>query len=84
MSIKVGQMPHDMRIFVRIVGVRSTKQSVSSGLRCFDILILIEKDKGLGTGMKYMKKTWIFTILMICMVLIGVPGDLSAVLCGCC
>jgi len=23
-------------------------------------------------------------VLMICMVLIGVPGDLSAVLCGCC
>ena len=30
MSLKVGRKPHDMRIFVRIVGVRSTKQSVES------------------------------------------------------
>ena len=28
MRIKVGRMPHDMRIWGRIVGVRSTKQSV--------------------------------------------------------
>ena len=28
MRIKVGRMPHDIRIWGRIVGVRSTKQSV--------------------------------------------------------
>ena len=51
MSIKVGRTHHDMRIAGRIVGVRSTKQSVGIKVGAFDpdiIFIIIKEATGYG------------------------------------
>ena len=59
MSIKVGRKHHDMRIAGRIVGVRSTKQSVGIIIGAFDPNIIshsiaqkggIENKGNLGTS----------------------------------